>query len=122
MGSVSKQILAVDDDPAILKMIKIQLEMAGYTVLCAGDTRAAIEAAKSNDILVMLLDLHLSNGDGFGVLQAIRKTKPDLPVIMVTGSHDEEEARRAMSLGAWDYVTKPIDFQYLKNILLMQSS
>ena len=121
MGSVSKQILVVDDDPAIRKMIKIQLEMEGYAVLSAGDTPAAIDAAKNNDILVMLLDLHLSDGDGFQVLQAVKKTKPALPVIMVTGSHDEEEARRALEMGAWDYITKPIDFNYLKNILLMQS-
>ena len=115
-----KKVLIVDDDPAIQKVMKMQLEMGGFAVVAVADGRSALEALKTNDILAVLLDLHLADEDGFQVIRSIKKVRPELPVIMVTGSHDEQEARKAFDLGAWDYVTKPIDFDYLKNILLMQ--
>ena len=112
-----KTVLTVDDEPAVLRVIKLELQSEGYTVLLAADGQAAIEIIQKNKLLAVLLDLHLQGPDGFVVLSQIKKGYPDLPVIMVTGSHDEAEARRAFDLGAWDYVTKPIDFNYLKNIL-----
>ena len=116
-----KKLLLVDDDAAILRMMKLQLELDGYTVVTEDNGPAAIVAVKNTKFLAILLDLHMAGMDGFEVLRQIREAKPRLPVIMVTGSHDEEEARKAFDLGAWDYVTKPIDFNYLKNILLLQS-
>ena len=116
-----KVVLIVDDDLAILKMMKAQLEIEGYTVLAKSAGAAAVEAAKNTKLLAVLLDLHLGEMDGLEVLKQIKAAKPALPVIMVTGSHDETEARKTFDAGAWDYVTKPIDFNYLKNILLLQS-
>jgi DNA-binding response OmpR family regulator len=116
-----KTVLIVDDDEAIRKLLKMQLEIEGYAVVVTSDKEGALKALAAGPLMAVLLDLHLTGSDGFQILPEIRRVKPDLPVIMVTGSHDEEEARKAFSLGAWDYVTKPIDFNYLKNILLMQS-
>ena len=120
-AQVPKIVLVVDDDAAVLRMMKVQLEVEGYTVRDERTGAAALEAVKNSKLLAVLLDLHLEGEDGFEVLQRMKALKPLLPVIMVTGSHEETEARKAFDLGAWDYVTKPIDFAYLKNILLLQS-
>ena len=116
-----KVVLIVDDDLAILKMMKAQLEIEGYTVLAESTGVEALKTVKNKKLLAVLLDLHLGDMDGFEVLKQIKAAKPVLPVIMVTGSHDEAEARKTFDFGAWDYVTKPIDFNYLKNILMLQS-
>ena len=120
-AELPKIILLVDDDLAILKMMKSMLEMDGYTVLAESSGARGFEVAKNTKLLAVLLDLHIGSEDGFEVLKRIKAMKPALPVIMVTGNHDEAEGRKAFELGAWDYVTKPIDFNYLKNILLLQS-
>ena len=117
-----KIILVVDDEPSILEMMKYQLEYEGYAVIAENSGQAAIDAVKRTQLAAVLLDLGLPDLDGFEVLKKIKEEKPSLPVIMVTGTHEESEARKAFDLGAWDYVTKPIDFNYLKNILRMQSS
>ena len=120
-SDLPKVVLLVDDDLAILKMMKSMLEMDGYVVITESSGARGIEIAKNTKLLAVLLDLHLGSEDGFEVLKRIKVMKPVLPVIMVTGNHDEAEGRKAFELGAWDYVTKPVDFNYLKNILLLQS-
>jgi DNA-binding response OmpR family regulator len=116
-----KIVLVVEDEPAIYQLIKIQLESEGYAVTGEMTGAGAIDRIKKSKIFIVLLDLGLPDMSGFEVLRQIRVIKPDLQVIVVTGHHEESEGRQAFNLGALDYVTKPIDFVYLKNILLMQS-
>ena len=117
-----KIILVVDDEASILEVIKFQLEYEGYAVITEKTGEAAVEVVKNAEVVAVLLDLGLPDISGFEVLKKIKILKPSLPVIMVTGRHEESEGRKAFELGAWDYVTKPIDFNYLKNILRLQSS
>ena len=116
-----KVILIVDDEESILKLMKYTLECEGFAVITEKTGQGAVEIAQNTKLTAVLLDLGLPDLDGFEVLKKIKQAKLSLPVIMVTGMHLEAEARKAFELGAWDYVTKPIDFNYLKNILLMQS-
>jgi two-component system nitrogen regulation response regulator NtrX len=58
--------------------------------------------------------------NGIDTLKEIKKIDPDLPVIMVTGVTDEETAKSAVEQGAYDYVTKPIDFEYLNTTILIK--
>ena len=116
-----KIILIVDDEAMILEMMKYQLEYEGYAVITEKTGGGAVELVKNTKLTAVLLDLGLQDMDGFEVLKKMREIKPTLVVIMVTGRHEESEARKAFEFGAWDYVTKPIDFNYLKNILRMQS-
>lgn len=116
-----KIILLVDDEQTILDVIKSQLEYEGYAVLTEQTGEAAIEAVRNVKLTAVLLDLGLQGMNGFDVLEKIKQTKPSLPVIIVTGSHNEIEARKCFAIGALDYITKPIDFKYLKNVLFMQS-
>ena len=111
-------ILVMDDDEAILRLMKIRLEGMGLDVLLESDGQKGLQIIESTAVSAVLLDLNMGSTSGFDLLPKIKKMKPNLPVIMVTGSHDEAEARKTVELGAWDYVTKPIDFQYLSNILI----
>ena len=115
--SMSYMVLIVDDNADILKMISRILEMDGYRVVTASTGHAGIEAAQSPEVAAVLLDLGLPDLDGLEVLNEIKKIRPRLPVIMVTGNNDEEKAQKAVALGAWDYITKPIDIVYLKNVV-----
>ncbi len=120
--------MVVDDEPAILKLMKLRLERSGFQVATSETGQEAIEAiqnltpAQRDLILAVLLDLTLKEMSGLEVLQAIKKIHPDMTVIMVTGHHDEDEARRAISLGATDFLTKPVDFESLENLLRTLSS
>ena len=112
-----KIVLIVEDDGAVAKVIKDYLVPEGYAVLSERTGEEAMEALTRIKDGVVLLDLGLPDVDGLELLWKIKIAKPSTHVIVVTGSHDEVKGRRAMELGAWDYVTKPIDFAYLKNIL-----
>ena len=117
-----KIILVVDDEPAISRLMKDQLEANGYAVITVEKGSEVLEVVKNTKLFAVLLDIGLPDIEGFQVLQAIKKINQSVPVIMVTGRHEESEGRKAFNLGAWDYVTKPVDFQYLTNILLLQST
>ncbi len=114
-------VLIVDDEASIIGVIKAQLEAEGYAVFSSQSKEAALEIVRDTLLTAVLLDLQLGQESGFDVLAELKQVKPTLPVFMVTGSHDESEAKKAFDLGAWDYVTKPIDFNYLKNSLASQS-
>lgn len=117
-----KLVLIADDDAAILELMKNYLESEGYSVLTEKTGGGLLSAVRRVKPRVVLLDLGLPDADGFEILPKIKAQHPDLPVIIVTGRHEESEARKAFSLGAWDYVTKPLDFRYLLNLLLLVGS
>ncbi len=117
----SKIILIVDDEPQVLGVMRAQLEAAGYSVIVEKTGHGALDIIEHTKLLAILLDLGLDDMNGMDVLAKIKESKPNLPVIIVTGHHEESEARKALELGAYDYVTKPIDFDYLKNVLAIQS-
>lgn len=110
--------MIVEDEPDIFKLMKFLLEQEGYSVQGKTSGKEAVEYISHEQPRLVLLDLGLPDMSGFDVLKSIKNMKPDLPVVIVTGNHRETEARMAMELGAADYVTKPFDFNYLKNLLL----
>lgn len=118
--ALPKIVLIVDDDPAVSAVIKGHLESDGYAPLLTATGEGACDMVKNTRLFAVLLDLGLTDMNGMDVLSRIKSLKPDLPVIIVTGDRMESQGRKALELGAWDYVTKPIDFGYLKNILLLQ--
>ncbi len=123
---MNKTLLVVDDEPGVLGLMKRRLEMSGYPVVTAETGHEALDAIRSVaekrhlPIAAVLLDLALRDMNGLEVLRQMKQIQPSLPVIMVTGSHDEEEARQAMQAGALEYLTKPVSFDYLLNVLAMQ--
>ena len=106
-------VLVVEDDTAIRRGLVDALTYAGYGVLDCDNGREAIEVALESTIDLVLLDVMLPHVDGFGVLQALRKAMPTLPVIMVTARGAEEDRLRGLGDGADDYVVKPFSAKEL---------
>lgn len=100
-------VLVVEDDPAIRRGLSDALRFSGYTVREAADGEAGLEAALADGIDLVLLDILMPKLDGLGVLSALRKTKPALPVIFLTARGQEEDRVRGLKSGADDYVVKP---------------
>lgn len=107
------RILVLDDDAAILDVLRIRLEVAGYTVTATGKEAEAIQLARDACFDLALIDLQLEQSDGIAVMQELRRICPDLPVIIMTAHGSVETAVLAMQKGAFNYVTKPFDSQDL---------
>jgi diguanylate cyclase (GGDEF)-like protein/PAS domain S-box-containing protein len=108
-------VLVVDDDPIVRLMMRKTLEQAGFSVEDAADGDSALSAVGRCQPDVVLLDVVMPRRDGFSVLSELRKMPNGvhLPVAMVTGLDDIESVRRAYSIGATDFITKPIHWPNL---------
>ncbi len=105
-------ILVVDDDEANRDMLSRRLKKRGYQVDIARDGFAALEMVNNQKFDLILLDVMMPGLDGIGVLKVVRESRSptELPVIMTTAKDKSEDVVSALSLGASDYVTKPLDF------------
>lgn len=112
-------VLVVDDEIAIAKLIKFVLESNGYEVRIADDGEAAISAIMDKKPDLVVLDLMLPTISGFDVLQNIRESMGiiDLPVIVLTCRGQKEDRDKAIKLGATEYLTKPFSPTSLVNTL-----
>lgn len=104
-------VLVVDDEALIRWSLSEGLSDGGYMVRVAGSGAEAREAlaAAAGEPLVVLLDLRLPDVADLSLLEEIRRTRPDVPVIMMTAHGTPDDARRAKELGAWRFVGKPFD-------------
>jgi DNA-binding response OmpR family regulator len=101
-------VLVVEDDPAIRRGIVDALSVSGYEALESETGEQGLETALGAEVDLALVDVMLPGMDGFSMLAEIRKSKPGLPVIMVTALGDESDIVRGLdALGADDYVVKP---------------
>jgi two-component system KDP operon response regulator KdpE len=101
-----RHILVVDDEPRIVRFVRMNLELEGFRVSEANAGREAIEKVRDDLPDLVLLDVMLPDMDGFEVLKEIRSFSP-VPVIMLTVKGEEEDRVRGLDLGADDYITKP---------------
>ncbi|MBI4457319.1 MAG: response regulator [Acidobacteria bacterium] len=111
------KILVVDDDPVIVDLLKQFLERKNYAVVTASDGLEALENVRQESPKVVLLDIWMPSKSGLQVLKEIKEYNKDIGVIMVTGVTDEEIGRAALTMGAFDYIIKPFDFDYLEKAL-----
>ena len=74
-------------------------------------------ATSSRELIVILSDINMPGMDGLALLREIKTRRPDLPVMMLTAYGDEERRRRAAEYGAAEFITKPVDFDFLKERL-----
>src|SRR3982750_848933 len=107
------KILVVEDETAIADFVQRGLEAEGYAVDCAGDGLAGEKQALEGKPDLVVLDLMLPGRDGMSVLGKIRKSKPTLPVIVLTARDTVEDKVAGLDSGATDYVTKPFSFDEL---------
>jgi two-component system KDP operon response regulator KdpE len=105
-------ILVVDDDPHLLKALRITLQAHGYSVDTAPDGRSALLAAARNPPGLVVLDLGLPDMDGAGVLTELRRWS-SAPVLVLSARHGSADKVDALDAGADDYITKPFGLEEL---------
>ncbi|HNY49288.1 MAG TPA: sigma-54 dependent transcriptional regulator [Smithella sp.] len=115
--NTEQTILVVDDDYAHRLMLKKLLGGWGYAVLEADDGAVAIEAVRQKSFDLILMDIRMLNVSGIEALEQIRIINPVVPVIIMTAYASVETAVNAMKKGAYDYLTKPLDFDELKIVI-----
>jgi DNA-binding response OmpR family regulator len=106
-------IVVVEDEPAIRRGVTDALRISGYTVSEVADGDTGLEAALRRDAGLVLLDLLLPRRDGLEVLSELRKSRPNLPVIILTARGSEDDRVRGLKMGADDYVVKPFSAREL---------
>ncbi len=116
-----KKILLIDDEEDFSTLLKLNIDnTTGYEALVATSGEAGLKLVKTRKPDLVLLDIMMPGMDGIETLERIKATTPDVPVAMVTAVYKEEEANRCFEAGAYEYITKPVDFEQLKTALLVK--
>jgi DNA-binding NtrC family response regulator len=111
------KILIIEDEAAIRRVLAkiLSEESDTYIVEDAEDGIQGLEKIKNNDYDLVLCDIKMPKMDGVEVLEAVKKIKPEIPMVMISGHGDMETAIQTMRLGAFDYISKPPDLNRLLN-------
>lgn len=105
------RVLAVDDDPTILRLLQVNLEMEGHEVHTADNGQAALERVREVEPEVVLLDVMMPHVDGWQVCEQLRSDTAfdHLPIVFLSARAQEADLERGRSVGADAYITKPFD-------------
>ena len=111
------KILIIEDEEAIRRVLNkiLSEENSSYEIFQANDGASGFEMIKQEDFDLVLCDIKMPKMDGIEVLQLIKKIKPDIPIVMISGHGDLETAVSTMRYGAYDYISKPPDLNRLLN-------
>lgn len=109
---VQEQVLIVEDDESISRMLSLSLEQHGYRTLIAGDIQSAVRILHANTPDLILLDLGLPDGDGKTMIKKIR-SELSVPIIVISVRQEEKEVIASLDAGADDYVVKPFSVDEL---------
>ena len=110
----AKTVLVVDDDAAHAMMLKTLMKGWGYTVHIADDGDVGVDMVKNTAFDLVLMDMKMVKMSGMEALEQINAFNPALPVIIMTAFSSVDTAVKALKIGAYDYLTKPLDFDKLK--------
>jgi DNA-binding NtrC family response regulator len=111
------RILLIDDDQDVCHVLQEQLLHAGYEVRKAENGRSAIDLIQKEVFDAALLDTHLPDMTGIQVLSELKRRDPAVDAVLMTGHPQVESATEALRLGAYDYLTKPVEWGSLENLL-----
>src|SRR5215469_4590456 len=121
---MSVSILIVDDEPDVAELFRQhfrhEIRQGLYVLHFAYSAEEALRMFADGirpELIVILSEINMPGMDGLALLGEIKKTWPELPVMMVTAYGDEERRRRASEHGAGEFITKPVDFNFLKRQL-----
>ncbi len=113
-----KTILVVDDEPEVLNVLTNILRSAGYTVVPLGDAETSLKTIKGGaKIDLVITDLVMPGMDGSEFAEVVRKTLPDVPVILLTGHGSVETYIKTRSNGVFEYINKPVRSKELCRIV-----
>ena len=109
------QLLVAEDDPAVLELLSTRLELAGYSLTYARDGAEALSRLREGRPAAVLLDIGMPVMDGWEVLAALRRseTLKEVPVMVITARNSPEDVKKAIGLGARDFLAKPFDDRQL---------
>lgn len=107
------RVLLVDDEVSYLRVLTKRLALRGMEPMAVQNGQEAIRVIKEHEFDIALLDLKMVGMDGLETLRMISLMAPELKVILLTGHGGEKEARKAVQLGAVDYLVKPCDLDTL---------
>ena len=117
-------ILIVDDEPDVAELFRQRFRReareGAYVLHFAFSAAEALERLATDiepELIVILSDINMPGMDGLALLREIKARRPELPVMMVTAYGDEERRRRAAEIGAAEFLTKPVEFDFLKQRL-----
>lgn len=113
------RILIVDDEPGILKMLKVNLEMEGHDVMLAADGYTALRRIEAESPDLVLLDIMMPVIDGWEVLRNLKaqKLRSGPKVIVMTAKTGDTNQSKGLALGAEEYVKKPFDVEQLLSVI-----
>jgi two-component system response regulator AtoC len=112
-----KQVLIVDDEPNLRKILSAQLTRDGYDVLTAEDGEQGLALLKEHHIDLVVTDLKMPKVDGMTLLKTALEEDPELPIVLVTAHGTIDTAVEALKSGAFDFVTKPFDKDEVRQIV-----
>jgi two-component system, NtrC family, response regulator PilR len=110
-------VLIVDDEPDLLELVSLTLSRMSLDTRTAGDIGSAQKVLKSSPIDLCLTDMRLPDGDGLDLVGWIQDNRPHVPVAVITAHGNVESAVRALKLGAFDFVSKPLDLGVLRKLV-----
>jgi two-component system, OmpR family, response regulator len=108
------RVLFVDDDVPFTRNLVWLLSRRGYEVSAVNDGTSAIQIVEKQEFDVVVLDRKMPGIDGIATLKELKKKKPDLEVVILTGAASVDSALDGIELGAYDYITKPIQLSELE--------
>jgi two-component system, response regulator, stage 0 sporulation protein F len=121
---VSVSILVVDDEPDVAELFRQRFRretrQGTYVMHFAASGEQALDLLTDDiqpELIVILSDINMPGMDGLHLLAEVKQRRPNLPLVMVTAYSDDERRRRASELGASEFITRPIDFERLKEQL-----
>ncbi len=117
MMTEQTRILVIDDDEPGRQVMELLLKKAGFKTLSAADGNQGVALVREKLADLVLVDLFLPDKDGIQILREIRQESPEIEVMVITGHASAETAVQAMKEGAFDYITKPVNFEELKLVI-----
>jgi two-component system NtrC family response regulator len=111
----TKTVLVIEDDDGLRRVLEYNLQEEGYLVVTAADGPVGLRAFNEGRIDLVLTDVRMPGMDGHEALTRIKAMHPDLPVVLLTAHGTIDSAVEAMKLGAFDYLTKPVDRDQLRS-------
>jgi two-component system response regulator PilR (NtrC family) len=110
-------VLIVDDEPDLLELVSLTLSRMSLDTRTAPDIATAQRLLKSERFDLCLTDMRLPDGDGLGLVEWMQEHYPDVPVAVITAHGNVESAVRALKVGAFDFVSKPLDLGVLRKLV-----
>ena len=114
---MAHRILVVDDEENMRRLLKRILGKEGYQVECADSGRAALKLAAENSFQLAIVDIGMPEMDGIEVLARLKEMDRAMSVIMMSAFPSREKEQAARSLGCTDYLPKPLNMKYLKDLI-----